>query len=435
MGIQKKLKNVYVIWYLLTLRRSLEGDSEKIKADQNRRIYKLMKRAYRIPIYRKKFEQSGTTPSDYHSAEDLVKFPTLTKPELREWMQKEWDSHPEKQKDFSIITTSGSTGIPLKVLYTQKERACSDANWIRVLVSAGYRPLKGRMYSFMGNHSTERPHDRDSIIQIFRLMQRKVVSEDNAVGDGLGDLIRDINEYKPDLLCLRRNVLIRLIQYAEEHGIRLHKPELYVPIGETVDAVSRRTLARGLGDGLIDTYGLNELGSFIYGFPGKPYRVVANDIAVANVYNDRNELAEDGRIIVTSLYKRTYPVINYETNDLGKSFIKDGIRFFTDITGRANDFVKHENGPDSSGFDLILIANKVAGISQFRFVEESYHDLLVELVADPFSKTVSKEEVEKDLISRISERFGDEFSIRIEWLDELPPDETGKLRCFICRAE
>lgn len=123
MGIQKKLKNVYTVWYLLTLRRSFDGDPKKIKADQNRKVHRIMKRAYEIPVYREKFELSGTTPDDYHSAEDLAKFPTLTKPELRLWMQQEWDDHPEKHDDINILSTSGSSGTPLKMLYTQKEQA------------------------------------------------------------------------------------------------------------------------------------------------------------------------------------------------------------------------------------------------------------------------------------------------------------------------
>ena len=434
MGINYRVKNTYLVWYLLTLRKSLDGNCKKIKADQNRRIHSLMKKAYTIPLYRKKFEQSGTTPADYHSAEDLVRFPTLTKAELREWMQTEWDSHPEKQKDLVVLTTSGSSGIPLKMLYTQKEQGCSDANWVRVLRAAGYKPLRGKMYSFLASHRAGRPHDRDSVIQKFGIMQRKVVEDAQVAGDGLADMIKDINEYRPDLICLRRNVLVRLVQYAESHGLKMHKPKFYAPAGETIDKLTRAILSKAFGDGLIDAYGCNEMGSFIYEFPGKPYRFVANDIAVANVYNEKDELADEGRIIATSLYKRTYPIINYETLDLGKSFVKDGIRYFTEITGRANDLVKHENGVDSSAIDLMLMANRISGISQFRFIEESYHDLLIELVADPFDKSKSKDIIEEEFISELRKRFGDEFRISIEWMDELPPEENGKLRCFTCKV-
>jgi phenylacetate-coenzyme A ligase PaaK-like adenylate-forming protein len=229
--------------------------------------------------------------------------------------------------------------------------------------------------------------------------------------------------------------MVRMVQYAEDHGLEIHKPKFYAPISEMVDGVTRRMLAKTLGDGLIDAYGVSEMGSFIYEIPGKPYRLVANDIAVANVYNDKNELADDGRILVTSLYKQTYPLINYETMDLGKSFVKDGIRYFTDIEGRVNDLVKHEGGADSSALQLMRIANHTVGLSQFRFIEETYHDMKIQLVADPFNESMTKEEIEDRFITEVTKLYGDEFKITIEWLDELPPDQTGKQRCFVCKVK
>ena len=110
MSLQKKLKNVYTTWYLMTLRKDLGGDPAKIKKDQNKKIHKLMKRAYEIPFYRAKFEESGTTPDDYHCSEDLVKFPTTTKAELRKWMMQTWQDNPDKQKDWNVLSTSGSSG-------------------------------------------------------------------------------------------------------------------------------------------------------------------------------------------------------------------------------------------------------------------------------------------------------------------------------------
>ena len=434
MSLQKKLKNIYTVWYLLTLRKTLDGDRNKIKKDQNKKLHRLMKMAYSIPVYREKFEQSGTTPDDYHCAEDLVKFPTLTKPELRLWMQKELEDKPNLLEDVNVLSTSGSSGTPLKMLYTQKEQACSDANWARALKAAGYKPFRGKMYSFSTSHKGPRKKDRDSIVQKFGFMRRKVVGEDHIVGDGIADLIADINDYKPDLICLRRNVMVRMIAYAKEHNLKIHKPKLYAPISEMVDSVTRKVLAEALGPGLIDAYGVSEMGSFIYEFPGVGYRYVANDIAVANVYNDNNELADDGRIVVTSLYKHTYPLINYETLDLGRSYVKDGIRYFTDIEGRMNDLVKHEGGADSSALQLMRIANHTVGLSQFRFIEETYHDMKIELVADPFNTSMSKEQIEERFIEEVTKLYGDEFKITIEWLDELEPDKTGKQRCFVCNV-
>ena len=45
MSIQKKLRNLYVLYYTLTLTRDFSSDPAKIKQDQNRRVHKLMKNA------------------------------------------------------------------------------------------------------------------------------------------------------------------------------------------------------------------------------------------------------------------------------------------------------------------------------------------------------------------------------------------------------
>ena len=433
MSLQKKLKNLYTVYYLLTLKKSFDGDPAKIKADQNKKIHEIMRRAWKIPVYRRKFRQSGTTPNDYHCSEDLVKFPTLTKPELRLWMQKEWEQHPEIHDSVNILSTSGSSGVPLKMLYTQKEQAFSDANWARALSAAGYKPLTGKMYSFQTSHKDPNAKNRDSIIQKFGLMRRKVVSEDYCVGDGIADTIRDINAYKPDMLCFRRNCMVRIAAYSKQHNMPVYRPKFYVPVSEMVDDVTVKILQETFGPGLIDAYGVSEMGSCVYKFPGNDFYYVANDMAVANVYDSNNQLADDGRIVLTTLYKKTYPLINYESLDLGKSYVRDGLRYFTAIEGRMNDLVKHEDGVESSALMLMRIANHTVGLSQFKFIQESYHDMTIQLVPDPYNKSKTKQEIEQHFIDSVRELYGDEFRIRVEWLDVIEPEKTGKQRCFVCK--
>ena len=435
MNFQKKFKNFYTLYYLLTLRKSFDGDPEKIKADQNKKIHQLMKRAYRIPFYRRKFRQSHTTPNDYHCAEDLAKFPLMDKAELRLWMQKELEKDPSLAERCQVMSTSGSSGVPLKTLYTHREHAFSNANWIRVLMTAGYKPLFGKMFSFQTSHRDPSDKSGDSIIQKFGLMRRKVVSEDYCVGDGIADTIRDINAYKPDMLCFRRNCLVRIAVYAKQHNMELWKPKFYVPVSEMVDEVTQTLLAEMFGPGLIDAYGISEMGSSIYKMPGKDFFYVANDIAVANVYDENDNLADDGRIILTALYKKDFPLINYDVKDLATSYTKDGLRYFKKIEGRMNDLVKHENGVESSALELMKIANHTVGLSQFRFVQESYHDMLIQLAPDPYNTTKPQEENTQYFIDSVQKLYGDEFKVRVEWMDTLPPDHTGKQRCFVCKVD
>ena len=56
MNFQKKFKNIYTLFYLLGMNKDFDSNPAKIKADQNKRVHELMKRAYEVPFYRAKFE-------------------------------------------------------------------------------------------------------------------------------------------------------------------------------------------------------------------------------------------------------------------------------------------------------------------------------------------------------------------------------------------
>ena len=78
-SIAKKLTNVSTLYYLFVLEKHFPDDRKKIKQKQNKNVHKLMKRAYEIPFYRKRFDACHLTPDDFHCSEDLQKFPVLTK--------------------------------------------------------------------------------------------------------------------------------------------------------------------------------------------------------------------------------------------------------------------------------------------------------------------------------------------------------------------
>ena len=435
MYLPKKLKNVYTLGYYLTMDKSIPKDAGKMKAKQNKRIHELMKIAYEIPFYRERFESSGTTPDDYHCSEDLEKFPLITKADLRLWMQQETDAHPEMKGKWDVLSTSGSSGTPLRILLTQKEVAAGNANWIRILKIAGYDPFFGKMYSFETSHRDPDAKKEDSFIQKYGILRRKVVDEKTCVGEGVRDTINEINEYKPDMLCFRRNCLVRIALYAKQHNMPLWKPKYYVPVSEMVDEVTVNLLHEMMGPGLIDGYGASETGCCVVKYPNRKYYHIMNDTHVVNIYDENNKLAENGKVILTTLYKKTFPIINYDVGDLAQSKVKDGIRYISSIQGRMNDLVKHEDGVLSSALELMKIANGTVGLAQFRFIQESYHHMHIQLVADPNNTSKTPEENEKYFVDSVKALYGDEFDITVEWLEVLPPDQTNKQRCFICHVE
>ena len=105
-----EFKNLMTLLYLAKLDRRVPTDHRRIRDRQGKKIHKVMKKAYQIPFYRKRFDENGLTPDDFHSAEDLAKFPVMTRADLRGWMQEVLKDYDEASGQLEIFKTSGSSG-------------------------------------------------------------------------------------------------------------------------------------------------------------------------------------------------------------------------------------------------------------------------------------------------------------------------------------
>ena len=132
--IERKFINVFLAMDLLCLPKGKLSFRQERKI-QERRIKRLMRAAYNIPFYKQRFDSVGLKPKDFKTAEDLYRFPTLSKNELRDWMNAEVGK--AKYESYYLDTTSGSSGTPTRIYYSPREKAFNMANWMRVLIRGG----------------------------------------------------------------------------------------------------------------------------------------------------------------------------------------------------------------------------------------------------------------------------------------------------------
>ena len=437
--VRKEWKNVLTYFALKEFVKELPETPEakkNVKKLQDKHVHQLMKRAYEIPFYRERFDRCGLTPDDFHSAEDMYKFPIMTRADLRSWMDQVYREHPEQRKNWEIFKTSGSSGIPLRFMVSYEDHARVNANWIRVTMMGGHKPYTEKMLTFLTTHSDVDPKKGDSFVQKLGFLRRRIVPEHLYVGEGMRDLIELVNDYEPDMLCFRKNVLLRMASYAKQHDMQIFQPKVYTPVSEMVDDLTRKIFLETYGPGLLDAYGCNEIGSMAVMTPHHDDFYVLSDSHVVNIVDDDGNPADNGKVIATTLYKRDFPIINYEVGDRAETEVRDGLRYITRIMGRTNDMVEHANGTQTSAIEIMKMPNGITGILQFRYIQEDYDHIRILLVKDPAEDTATKEEIEAFYHKKFVELFGyEEFKLTFEWLDEIPPDENGKMRCFICNVK
>ncbi len=425
--LQKKLMNVYLFADLFRMKIHLRDYFTEGVDLQQKRLHRLVRKAYQIPFYRERFDKAGVRPEDIVTGDDLAKLPVLTKDELREWMASEIEK--PKYRDYIVDTTSGSTGKPLSIMMSPREKAYMKANWLRVMLVAGYNPFTGKTMSRINAHD-ENVGSRDTFLQRLGILRRAYLDQYAPEEE----MIRQINAYRPDFLYLNKSELMRLVLYCKRTGTRVWHPRFYDPISEKVTENDRRLFKEVLGPGLIDAYGSAETGSCLLRLRGKKNYIIHYDSFVVNVIDDEGNLADEGRLVITPLYKTDLPLINYQIGDSAVCAEKNGLRYVKDIKGRLNDYFYYENGEVTSFFEVTPVIAHCSDILQIRFIEETYDLIHVQIVRDENAK-MSREEIETYVSSNLNKIFKKPFEFEFEWLDAIPPDPNGKLRMIVSKVK
>nr|MCR4610577.1 phenylacetate--CoA ligase [Lachnospiraceae bacterium] len=112
-------------------------DRSKLREMQNDRFLKQVRNVWdNVPYYKKKMKESGLTPDDIKSLDDLHKLPFLTKDDLRETYPYGLFARPLKDC-VRIHSTSGTTGRRVVAGYTQHDIDLWNDCTARALVAAG----------------------------------------------------------------------------------------------------------------------------------------------------------------------------------------------------------------------------------------------------------------------------------------------------------
>lgn len=423
--IQRKFFNFFVLEALVKqLRYAYAGDEYRKKV-RDKNLKRCMENAYQIPFYRKRFDEAGITPADIQRPEDLVKLPVLTKEQYRAWMSEE--KQKLRNRGCMSATTSGSSGRPLEVMNTPREYATDVANLLRAWIICGYNPVWNITLTALDETSESVGYK--TLIQRLGILRREYVDERNSEEA----IIQKLNSLKPGLLQMYKSEIVRVAKYAQENKIEVFVPKFYEISGENVDEVSRNVMRETFGDNLIVIYGCVENGPIAVQKPGTQNYEVFDDIVALNIYDQEGKLTEgEGRIIFTTLYKNTFPLINYEVRDRGIMTQDSHGKNLTKILGRENDVIKHQDGTTTGWIHLWYVISSELDIVQARFIQESYDLVTLQLVKKKGSAR-GEEEIEAALVPKLSERMQNKTSVRVQWLDSIPSDPSGKQRMIVSK--
>lgn len=300
------------------------------------------------PFYRRMFAENNIDIEEIRTTDDLVKLPFTEKKDLQLYNKDFMCVAPEKIVDY--ITTSGTLGDPVtfgctdrdldRLAYNEKKSfACAGVkpgNIVQLMTTLDKRFMAGLAY-FLG----------------IRALGASIIR----VGNGMPELQWDtISRLKPDTIMCVPSFILRLIEYAEQHGIDYRNSSIkrIIGIGEGLreQDFSLNLLGNRIKEKwdveLFATYSSTEMGATFsecaYGCGGH----VHPELIIVEIIGDDNKPVADGEVgevVVTTLGVEGMPLLRFRTGDMSSKVTekcKCGRNSYrlTPLIGRKNNMIK-----------------------------------------------------------------------------------------------
>ena len=416
--------------YLNELRRNQWLKPSELEKIQRRRLRAVIKHAYdNVEFYHKKFKALRITPDDITAVEDLCKIPVTTKSEVREGFRTKQiiDSRIDLSK-CHLARTSGSSGEPLTIVYDEKAQDFQKAVAVRSFMEAGGRFRdKWAMIT-----SPQRMLAQKRWFQRLGFLSPTYLS----LFDPAEHHVEILKKLKPDVLEGYSSSLLLLARAIQKNGINDIRPRTVITSAEVLTEKVRNFINSTFGVKMFDQFGCIEVGRSAWECEEHVGYHMDIDALVMEFVEDNEQVApgESGRLLYTSLYNYAMPLIRYDVGDIciptdELCSCGRGLPLIKHIEGRTDDFVTTPSGRIFSPIIWTIIMRTIPGIAQYRVIQETKNDFVVQIVKDYDFSASTVLQVE-DGIKKV---LGD-VQVKTEVVEEIPKDKAGKLRSVISKV-
>ena len=363
---------------------------DELTALQTRRLAETLRHAYaNIPHYQQSFAAAGVHPDDFHTLDDLPRFPFTTKADLRANYPFGMFAVP-RDRIARIHASSGTTGKATVVGYTAQDietwaavmarsiRAAGGRPGMRIHVAYGYGLFTGGLGAHYG---AER-------------LGCAVIPMGGGQTERQVQLIQDL---APDLIMITPSYMLSLLDAFRAQGRDPARTGLKAGIfgAEPWTNAMRAEIESAFQMHAVDIYGLSEVMG-----PGVAQECVETKDGL-HIWEDHffPEIIDpqtgtvlpdgaEGELVFTSLTKQATPIIRYRTRDLTRLLPGTArtMRRMEKITGRSDDMliIRGVNLFPSQIEELILANPDLSGHYQIELSRQGRLDaMLVRVEARP----------------------------------------------------
>jgi phenylacetate-CoA ligase len=387
------------------------------------------------PFYSRMFKEHSVDIEKIRSLEDLTLLPVTTKDDLQKFNE-EFYCVPRK-KIIDYVTTSGTLGDPVTFVLTDKDlerlayneymsfitAGCSSEDVLQLMTTIDRRFMAGLAY-FLG--------------------AKRLGAGVVRVGSGIPELQYDtIRRISPTVLIAVPSFLLKMIEYAEHHGIDYKATSIKkaICIGEPLrnDDFSLNNLGRKIREKwdiqLYSTYASTEMATSFtecdYGVGGH----LNPELLIVEFLDDNNKPVEEGQageVVITTLQTEGMPLLRFKTGDIchfynepckcGRTTLRIG-----PVIGRKNQMIKYK-GTTLYPPALYDLLNDIEGVINY-VIEIDTNDIGTDEILIKVGAKTPDEEMEKTLKDHFRAKLRVAPTIKfesVETIQKLQLPETNR---------
>lgn len=423
--------------YLRELDCSQWLSRQEIELLQLQKLQRLLGGAVQhCPWHAARIEAAGLDLTRPLALADFQKLPTMDKSEAAANRdQLVWRNAPGGAFRYN---TGGSSGKPL-IFYFGRQRQASDAaGRMRARRWWGVEPGEREVYLWGAPVELK----KTDLVKTLRdrLVNQLVLNAFNMSPMQMDAYAQAIQSWQPRCIYGYASSVALLAAHAMERRVRFKLPQLRVvcTTGEPLFPHQRSLIQEAFGVPVANEFGSRDIGFTAHETPHGQMLLLSESILleVLDTQGQPVKPGEVGEAVMSGLCSEVQPFIRYRTGDmvrLNDESCRDGrgLHVISEVVGRSTDFLVKSDGTIMHALAGIYVLRAVEGVAEFKLIQHGLRDLEVLVVRNINWREDALRKIEIGL----KERMGEDVNIRIQLVDNIAPEASGKHRYVVSHVQ
>ena len=374
-------------------------------------------------LYRELYKEIDI--NSFTSIDDLKKLPIVDKEMLR---KNESKLSTIGRKGAVLTTTGGTTGKILAVRYTKEDFMRRMALLDHFKAQVGFENREMRRAIFNAKYIVPTGQKKKIYWRYNAACKQMIYSSFHLSQNNIPFYIESLNRFKPESIEGYFTSILEIADYMKRNGIKSQfKPVAIFPTSETVTPSGRKTIEEVFGCKVYDQYASSEGAPFVSECQEQIMHVEMADGVIENISDD------DSEVLVTSFTTHGTPLIRYRIGDK-MVFSKEQVckcgrcsTIVSSMQGRSLDYLYTTEGAKVTEFDIMLdCLPKMLVHAQFHKKNKKEVTILLQVDNNYYIP-----DFEEKLTREAKKCLGEDMSVKIIIVDEIPRAASGKYRLII----